>query len=197
MTLSLFYMTEDPEPPLPRHEPPTTYRGSIETYQPLQVGDPKTLALAKQVLAIEAVSFPEVFRSELSAVIELLENQHSITVMLYDSTHTLIGFLFSVPQNEAWEKYHNEDPAMERQDHALYIENIAIEPGSRGQGHFEHLFSHFLDDARAKGYTKVTAHCRAAFGKRFQKMGGVFKRTLPEWFHFGEPMDYIEMDISI
>jgi hypothetical protein len=151
----------------------------------------------KDILELDRAIFPgmEVEEEELRESFE----SKGVQVILRGSDGEAVGYITSLPHDEAYLFLKAGDPELEPRASAVYVESIGILPENRSLKNVRDMWEAFSDDAKEKGFTKVTGHFRVSQGlstvaqKRF---GGKFLRRLENWSGFGEPFDYIEIDLA-
>lgn len=149
------------------------------------------------ILAIDKKIFPTmpVADEEIRGTLE----SDGVQVVLKDEESNLVGYVISLPHNEAYEFLNDIDPELASVEGGLYIESIGILPEHRSIKNLAALWDAFTSRAREKGYTKVTAHVRVSEGlsEVFQKrLKAVKHRTMENWADFNEPFDYLEFDLA-
>jgi len=174
---------------------PSETRREVSQFELLTQLDEATL---EQILSVEQASFPAAMQSTKEDLRETLENPNGIQIILRAADGTIVGYLASKPHNEALEELRQYDPKMQEEENALYIESIAILPESRSLRTFLQLGRTLLQEVKNRGFKKITMHARVASGlsSALQKRyGAKHLRTIDNWYNFGEPFDYLEIEV--
>jgi hypothetical protein len=103
-------------------------------------------------------------QSNLEDLRKTLENPNGIQIVVRSQEDKVIGYLSSKPQKEAYEELKNWDPEIDQEDQTLYVESIAIKPEVRDLRTFLKLGRVFIEEAKKRGYKKITMHARVATG---------------------------------
>jgi len=79
----------------------------------------------------------------------------------------------------------------------LYVESIATDPAARNIEGFIEMLHALKEEAKQKGYKKISAHVRVTNGlsEIMQRRGAKKLRTIENWHDFGEPFDYLELEV--
>ena len=151
----------------------------------------------QEILDIDKQIFPSMPVEE-EEIRETLESE-GVQVVLKDAKSKIVGYIISLPHEDAYEFLSEIDPNIENQVGGIYVESIGILPEHRSLKNFNQLWSTFAAEAQRKGFKKITAHVRVSEGlsavlqKRF---GAVKFRTYDNWADFNEPFDYLEMELG-
>lgn len=149
------------------------------------------------ILDIDKKIFPTmpVDEEEIRGTLE----SEGVQVILSDADAKTVGYIVSLPHEEAYEFLSEIDPGLVKETGGLYVESIGILPEHRSLKNFYQLWSTFAAEAQQKGFKKITAHVRVSEGlssvlqKRF---GAVKFRTYENWADFNEPFDYLEIALD-
>jgi ribosomal protein S18 acetylase RimI-like enzyme len=152
----------------------------------------------KGILKVEEESFPEIMQSDLEDLRETLENKKGIQIIVKNEKGEIISYLSSKPLKDAYEELKDYDSELLPQKDALYVESIATKPENRDLGLFLKIVNNLLKEAKKRGYKKICAHVRIKnnLSEILQKRGAKKLRTIENWHNFGEPFDYLEMEIK-
>ena len=156
-------------------------------------------SILQDILSVEKASFPDQMQSNLEDLRETLENPNGIQIVVRSQEGKVIGYLSSKPQKEAYEELKNWDPEIDQEDQTLYVESIAIEPEARDLQTFLKLGRVFIEEAKKRGYKKITMHARVASGLSSilqKRYGAKALRKIENWHDFEEPFEYLEIDLS-
>ena len=159
---------------------------------------------------IDDTNFSEIFEIEKETSINGLmieaedlrssmEQPNAITVVIRDEGEKISGFILGLPNEDVWEELHPEDPEFGKEGDCLYIYDLAISEKSRGLHNFLELVKKLVSEAKARNYKLLTMHTRVGEGLSnvLQKRYGAKKlRTLENWQGYGEPFDYLELEIK-
>jgi len=169
-------------------------------YQPkyqIEVIEKFNEKILKEILSVEQSSFPEEMQSDIEDLKETLENRKGIHIIAKDEKGNIVSYLSSKPLTDAYEELSYYDPELRPEEDVLYIESIATKPESRGIGIFLKILKTLKEKAEEKRYKKITAHVRVKnnLSHILQKKGAKKLRTIENWHYFGEPFDYLEIEI--
>jgi len=154
--------------------------------------------ILQQVVQMENASFPEGMKADQEDLKEILDNPNGFHFLIRDSGGKIVGYLASLRQTEEYEDLKKYDPLIENTPDSLYIESIAIEPSKQRDKIATHALQVLRAQAVASGYKKISMHARikSGFSEMMQKKFGARQlRKLENWYDFGEPFDYLEMDL--
>jgi HEAT repeat protein/ribosomal protein S18 acetylase RimI-like enzyme len=155
-------------------------------------------SILQDILSVEKASFPDQMQSNLEDLRKTLENPNGIQIVVR-SQDKVIGYLSSKPQKEAYEELKNWDPEIDQEDQTLYVESIAIKPEARDLRTFLKLGRVFIEEAKKRGYKKITMHARVATGLSSilqKRYGAKALRKIENWHNFEEPFEYLEINLS-
>ena len=156
-------------------------------------------SILQDILSVEKASFPDQMQSDLEDLRETLKNPNGIQIVVRSQEGKVIGYLSSKPQKEAYEELKNWDPEMDQEDQTLYVESIAIKPEARDLQTFLKLGKVFIEEAKKRGYKKITMHARVATGLSSilqKRYGAKALRKIENWHNFEEPFEYLEINLS-
>ncbi len=152
----------------------------------------------EQILAVEREVFPPLMQSSPEEIKTIISNKKGIHLLIFNNEQ-IVGYLASVPHNDEYPDLIKYDKDFVLDDKALYIDSIAIKIGHRGLGLANLVFHELIKIAKQKGFDKISMHVRVSTGlsQRLQKLPAVaFIRRLDNWYNFGEPFDYLEIDLN-
>ncbi len=133
--------------------------------------------------------------NELKAVIE---KPNTITVIIRDTSKNVLGFIVALPNNDVYEELHDDDHDFQDDPESLYVYDVAIGDKERSLANFLNLVRTLTKEARAKNFKVLSMHTRTSEGlstilqKRYDAK---LIRTLDNWQGYGEPFDYLEIEI--
>lgn len=151
-----------------------------------------------QVLDIERESFPEEIQSSPENLKEILENSDGIHLLARDKDEKVVGALLSLRQSQEYEFLKDYDPDFANDENSLYVESIAIKPKSRSIEVANGLFKTLVEQAKERHFKKITMHARVSNGLSDvlqKRCGAKFFKRIENWYGFGEPFDYLEIEI--
>jgi ribosomal protein S18 acetylase RimI-like enzyme len=107
-----------------------------------------------------------------------------------------VGFLFAVPNNDAFEDLKNDDPLMKEDAGAYYIQNGAILPAYRRKLALRKIMTVLREELQKRGVFTISMHARVSNGlSRIiqDHMKIVEIRRIDTWKYYdhAEPTDYI------
>lgn len=150
------------------------------------------------VMNIKRHSFPEEwqFDDAESDFSEKLKDNDNINIFL-KSDDKRVGYLLSIPHNNAVRELKDDDTEMSEDNHRYYIYTIGIIPQYRHIGGLSELLKTFVEECKKRGVQKASLHARVKNGLSgsIQKRWAVTKlRRIDKWkyYAFQEPTDYIE-----
>ena len=155
--------------------------------------------ILRQIVSVEQASFPEQMQSDENDLRQTLENSKGVQIILRGANREIVGYLSSMPQKDAFEELKEYDKEMRPEDKALYVESIAIKPAARDVRSFLRLGKAFFQEAKRRGFKKITMHARiaenlsAVLQKRY---GAKALRKIGNWHGFNEPFDYLEIEVE-
>lgn len=116
--------------------------------------------LFKELVEIDGEIFPGMKVEES----ELRESFYSegIQVALRSDEGKMIGYLTSLPHNQAKNKMIEDDPELVEYSEAIYVESIGILEENRSIDNFLKIWNSFCKTAIDKGYKKITGHFRVS-----------------------------------
>lgn len=140
---------------------------------------------------------PEAMQYEREDLRSCFESEKGIHVLIKNSEGKIVGYLTSLPKDEEYADLHTEDPDFTKDESSLYVESIVIKDGDFATA--RSVLNAFMGKVVEKGYKNVSMHVRVSQGlsdilqKRY---GAKFYRRIENWYGFGEPFDYLEIDLS-
>jgi ribosomal protein S18 acetylase RimI-like enzyme len=153
--------------------------------------------LLEKILLVEQASFPEEMQSDLADLKETLENRNGIQIIAKNEKGEVVSYLSSKPLKDAFKELKDYDLELKPEEDALYIESIATKPEERNIKIFLRILKSLQEEAKRRGYKKITMHARVENGlsEFLQKKGAKKLRRIENWHNFGEPFDYLEVEI--
>jgi ribosomal protein S18 acetylase RimI-like enzyme len=151
------------------------------------------------IVEVEQSSFPPEMQSDEEYLRETLENPNGIHIIIRSRQGEVVGYISSKTQKDAYEELKIWDEEMRPENNTLYIESLAIKPEHRDLRNFLALGKSLIQEAKRRGFTKITMHARiasdlsAVLQKRY---GAKSLRRIENWHNFNEPFDYLEIDIE-
>ena len=155
--------------------------------------------LLQEIASVEQASFPESMQSDEEDLRQTLENVKGIQIVIRGANGEIVGYISSKPQKDAFEELKAYDREIRPEDKTLYVESIAIKPEARGIRAFLQIGKAFFEEAKRRGFKKITMHARVAgnLSNILQKRyGAKCLRKIENWHNFNEPFDYLEMEIK-
>jgi ribosomal protein S18 acetylase RimI-like enzyme len=149
-----------------------------------------------EVKKLDDEVIPEQMRYDIEDLKSCFEVEAGVHIAVRDQEGKLAGYLTSVPHNDEFDHLHEADPEFVKDDSALYIESVVMKNGDFKTGLT--LMNTLLEEAKNKGYNKITMHTRVSEGlsSALQKRyGAKFFRRIEDWYGFGEPFDYLEIEL--
>jgi len=130
---------------------------------------------------------------------EMLSNTRNIHIILVDSGER-VGYLHSIPHNDAVKELEYDDPAMKNDDMMYYIETVAILPDHRGGKGFSKMLQLLITELKLRGIKKLALHARVvnSLSENIRaKFGTAAIRRIEKWryYNFEEPTDYYEVPL--
>lgn len=153
----------------------------------------------KQIVASENAAFNKNMRFKPEDIAEVLADKRGVHLVMRDPENKIIGYVSTLPHNEEYGNLVQYDPDFTKEDDALYIESFGSGPAGRDPHLSVAAFDRLIEEAGQKGYKKLTMHARVSngFSRGLQKLyGAKFIRRVENWGDFGEPFDYLEIDIE-
>lgn len=154
--------------------------------------------ILEQILTIEREVFPPLMQSSSEEIKTIISNKQGIHLLVFNNKK-IVGYLTAVPHNDEYQDLIKYDKAFVLDNKALYIDSIAIKPGHRGLGLARLVFQDLIRIAKQRGFDKISMHVRVSTGlsQRLQSLPAVkFIRRLENWYNFGEPFDYLEINLN-
>ncbi|MGB9847738.1 MAG: HEAT repeat domain-containing protein [Minisyncoccia bacterium] len=151
----------------------------------------------KKILAVEEASFPSEMQSGLEDLKETLANKKGIQIITKNEKNEIISYLSSKPLEDAYQELKEYDPELKPEKDVLYVESIATKPEARDARVFLRTLNTIKEKAKERGFKKIAAHVRVQnhLSDFLQKRGAQKLRTIDNWHDFGEPFDYLEIEI--
>lgn len=164
------------------------------------VNDPSE-NLIDDIVRIDLDSFPQgwAFSDAKEYFTEVLKNENNIRIILKDNQIT-VGYLISVPHNDARKDLENDDPLIREDASRYYIESVAILPAYRRKGGLQKMLDLLVKELKGKGIYKLSMHARVSndFSTFIQKkMDVTHIRKIDKWryYNYEEPADYLEVNL--
>ena len=162
------------------------------------IGDELDEDTLKQILAAEGAAFGEDMQSDPEDIRAVLGVKEGVHLLMRNPEREIVGYISTLPQNDEYEDLVQYDPDFIKDETALYLESIGSRPENRDPYLSVEAFDTLIEEARKKGYRKLTMHARVSngFSRGLQKLyGAKCLRRLENWHDFGEPFDYLEIEI--
>ena len=152
----------------------------------------------REIEEVERASFPPEMQSDLEDLRETLLQKKGVQIILREKGGKILGYLSSKPQDVAYKELKEWDKDFKPNKKALYVESIAIKPEARGLKTFLNMLKELKKQAAVEGYEKISCHARVQNGLSdfLQKRGARKLRRIENWHNFGEPFDYLEIEIE-
>ena len=152
----------------------------------------------REIEEVEKASFPPAMQSDLEDLRETLLQKKGVQIILREKGGKILGYLSSKPQDVAYKELKEWDKDFKPNKKALYVESIAIKPEARGLKTFLNMLKELKKQAAVEGYEKISCHARVQNGLSdfLQKRGARKLRRIENWHNFGEPFDYLEIEIE-
>jgi len=151
-----------------------------------------------EITTIEKDVFPEEMQLDEGEIKAIIENPKTITIVIKKQDEAPSGFVIAMPNSEVYEELNSEDPDFKNDPELLYVYDIAIEEKDRNLSNFLIMTQSLVKEACKKGFTTITVHARKNEGlsEVLQKRYGAhFIKTIENWSDYGEPFDYLELDL--
>jgi hypothetical protein len=156
--------------------------------------DPPTL---EEIQKLDDLVMPEDMRYEAGDLKECFESKEGIHILVKNNKDEIIGYLTSLPKDLEYEFLHEKDPEFTKDSNSMYVESVLIKSGDFLTA--RKVFKLFVNEAINRGYKNISMHTRVSEGlsdvlqKRF---GAKFFRRIENWYGYGEPFDYLEIDLQ-
>ncbi|MEI7424732.1 MAG: GNAT family N-acetyltransferase [Candidatus Staskawiczbacteria bacterium] len=151
----------------------------------------------QQILEVEKESFSGGMQ-DLEGLRNILENKDGIHLCIRGEDNKISGYISSLRQTQEYSDLKNWDSDFENKNDNLYIDSIAVKPQNRNLESFNALIKTLASKAVEGKYKKIAMHARTSnnFSSILQKRyGAKFIRRLENWYNFGEPFDYLEIEL--
>lgn len=154
-------------------------------------------SILEDILKIETASFPEEMQSDLEDLKETIQNKDGVQLIARDKKGNIVSYLSSKPLVAAYKELSDYDNGLKPEKDVLYVESIATDPAARNIEGFIEMLHALKEEAKQKGYKKISAHVRVTNGlsEIMQRRGAKKLRTIENWHDFGEPFDYLELEV--
>jgi len=152
----------------------------------------------EEIILLDNQIFPAEMWVEASELKKTIESG-GVQTILKDENEKIVGYIISSPYEQVYSNLKEFDDNLTRETGVLYIGSMGISPKHRNLKNFLSLWKNFVSQSKQAGYTKINGHFRSSQGlssiieKRF---GGKKVHRIENWAGFGEPFDYIEINIS-
>ncbi|RLG57149.1 MAG: hypothetical protein DRN95_05870, partial [Candidatus Hydrothermarchaeota archaeon] len=127
-------------------------------------------------------------------------------VLKEESTGRIVGYMHSVPGDEAWLMPDPEDDArygVYAGEDTLYISDIALLPEHQSKAGMGNKLRGIFKRAREKGYRYIALHTESSqgtddgtFSKKLQGMGFEVKWVERDWCDTGEDYDFLVLSLT-
>jgi GNAT superfamily N-acetyltransferase len=155
------------------------------------VNDDTWKAFGDSIAALECKSFPASIRDSASALRRVAYSTSSVFIVCYHHLRSqVVGYVcgdqlsnFSDVPGVAHDLEHHTA-------HSFYLSSIAVDSPWRNLGIGTTLQRTCIEQARAKGYRRVTAHLRHGVGTKIMSQARVLG-SYDNWYNTGERYDYV------
>lgn len=149
--------------------------------------------LIHEIALLESEVFHKSLAWEESELRSVLSMPSAVSVIAYDETGRVGGYLLSVDLKEEIKELKEADTEIQDIPNALYLNNIVVRPDMRGKGIFSRMVQKFLN---AFPDRTIALHASTANNSSvgMQKNGARFIRRIENWYGSGEPFDYLIFD---
>ena len=144
----------------------------------------------------EQIKFNKPEKEELR---ELLEYEDSIKIVVRDKNGKIFSYLVAAPMVREFEWLKDYDKELKPEEKFLYLESIAIRLDIKPEKVLPVFLNSLFESARKNNFEKVVMHARVnnGFSEKMQKFyQAQYFRRLENWYNFGEPFDYVEVDLE-
>ncbi len=168
----------------------------IDKMANIEVAEVVTDEEIQEIKALDDSVMSEQMQYDISDLRESFDSPEGVHILVKDSTGKIMGYLTSVPKDEEYEALCMADPEFIKDESSLYIESVLVKDGDLVT--INKVFKLLLTEAGKKGYKNISMHARVSQGlsdilqKRY---GAKFFRRIENWYGFGEPFDYLELDL--
>jgi len=153
----------------------------------------------KQIFQLEKDCFPEQMQSDDKELRELIEDPELIKYIVRDANDRIFSYLAAVPMVKEYEWLKDYDKELSPDEKSLYLESIAIRPDIKPEKVLPDFLGALFKKAKNEKFNKLVMHARVnnEFSKKLQEFyAAKFFRRLENWHGFGEPFDYLEIDLE-
>ena len=153
----------------------------------------------KQIFQLEKDCFPEQMQSDDKELRELIEDPELIKYIVRDANDRIFSYLVAVPMVKEYEWLKDYDKEFSPDEKSLYLESIAIRPDIKPEKVLPDFLGALFKKAKNEKFNKLVMHARVnnEFSKKLQEFyAAKFFRRLENWHGFGEPFDYLEIDLE-
>lgn len=156
--------------------------------------DEKTL---EEILKVEQASFPEEMQEDIEGIKEVLNNEQGIQIIAKNEKQEIVSYFSSSPLEDVYKELKDYDSELKLEKDVLYVSSIGTMPEFRDMRILLKTFRIAQEQAKEKGFKKIAAHVRVknGFSDLLQKKGAKKLRTIENWYNFGEPFDYLEIEL--
>lgn len=150
-----------------------------------------------QIKELDDSVMPEKMRYNIEDLRDCFNFENGVKILVRDEDKNIRGYLIALPKSEEYEDLHEKDPELLPDDKSLYLESIVIKDGDLKT--LIKVLATLREEAENRGYKNLSMHARVSEGlsnvlqKRY---GAKFFRRIENWFDFGEPFDYLEIDLD-
>ena len=155
--------------------------------------------MLKQIFQIEKDCFPEQMRSDNEELRGLIEDPESIKFIVRDNKDKIFSYLVAMPMIKEYDWLKDYDQELSPDEKTLYLESIAIRPDVKPEKVLPDFLGALFKKAKNEKFNKLVMHARVnnEFSKKLQEFyAAKFFRRLENWHGFGEPFDYLEIDLG-
>lgn len=127
---------------------------------------------------------------------EALNGSDNVNVVLRSPEGKLLGYLLGLPLSNVYAELRECDPEVSADPATLYLDIVQTYPESRLYDGFGRLLAGACDEARQRGYRKLSLHVRTKYGLHLTIRrlfpGSRSLRLIENWWRSGETFEYIE-----
>lgn len=153
----------------------------------------------KQIFQVEKDCFPKQMQLEKEELRELIDNPESIKFIVRDANNRIFSYLVALSMDKEYQWLKDYDKELSPDEESLYLESIAIRPDIKPEKVLPDFLESLFKKAKQENFKKLAMHARVnnEFSKKLQEFYGArFFRRLENWYDFGEPFDYLEIDLE-
>jgi hypothetical protein len=154
--------------------------------------------LIAELVAMQQSAFPPrmQFGNPEQYYAEGLADAANINVLLRSPDGTPAGYLLAIPQDRVCAELQQWDSEMPGDPSNIYVDLIQTLPGRRRGTALKALVIGFCQEARVRGFARLSAHVRTSIGLHSFVQKALVDcrclRHLDDWYGSGETFAYIE-----